>query len=132
MISEIPPELPDFSKVNLSFSRCHMLDHRPFSARCGRWYPGSVITRDGDVDEERSPKSQLVRRWKSGWHHLHLAWWFKWRDRFRRKTLCRLGWHRPGQWFAGRGSEEVTWRACHSCFKRFGSNQPVDRIKKEE
>lgn len=57
--------------------------------------------------------------------HLHYRWDFQWRDRLRSWTLCRLGRHRPVQWWgrtpaeadAGLPMTSRGW-SCAACYKK--------------
>lgn len=56
-----------------------------------------------------------------GWRtHVKYAWQFYWADEVWRWTWCRVGRHRPVQWWQG----DLTWVACLCCNKKFSNRQP--------
>jgi hypothetical protein len=94
-----PPKFDENTK--LDFSRFHPLDHSPL----GCW--------------RRNRFESIYGR---TWHHLKIAWTYKWQGDLRAATLCRLGirhhyghaWHRPAP---GAEWERITPAHCVWCFK---------------
>lgn len=98
-----PPKI-DASK--LIFDQFHPLDHTPFNDRCRSFYPTGRA---------------------AGWHHIKLAWDFKWSSELHAKTLCRIGRHNMSTVFLPR--DQVMYASCRHCWKRLGPNQPMDQIE---
>lgn len=83
---------PDAEFKNVSFSQFHPIMHSFW--KCKGW-PGG-------------------RR-----RHLAYLWKYRWKDRIRAQTTCRLGRHDPVSWYDRNGN--LDRRACRYCWKKESS-----------
>lgn len=68
-------EPPDLTGKKIDFSQAHFLDHWPWQC----------------------PRAEHAY---GGWRtHLRYAWQFKWSERVRAATMCRIGLHAEVQWW---------------------------------
>lgn len=94
-------EPPDLSGKKLDFSQAHFLDHRIWECHKYQYAAG-------------------------GWRtHLSHRWQFQWRNRVMALTRCKVGWHRPTQFWQGRPPNALTWSGCIHCWKQLSEKQPT-------